>query len=268
MTPQEKDLITTLLERLRGAAGQPKDPEADALIRQAMAEQPDAPYLLTQTVLIQDISLHTAQNRIAELEKQLADAQAAKPAPSFLGGLFGRSEPAAPAASGSVPSAGPWSRPQPPSAPPQQTMAPAAFAQPGYGQGGYAQPPGGMGSVFGSGGGGGFLRQAATTAAGIAGGALLFQGIESLFGRGMGGGGFFGGQGYTPGLGETVINNYYGGEPGGDASGADFAGSGFDPGTGQDYAPSQDGGQDFDPGQDDGSDFGGGDDFSGGDSTC
>jgi uncharacterized protein len=263
MTPQEKDLITTLLERLKGAAGQPKDPEAEALIRQAMAEQPDAPYLLTQTVLIEDISLHNAQNRIAELEKQLADAQAAKPATSFLGGLFGHSQPAPQPSSSSVPAAGPWSRPQQPSAPPQQ-MAPAAFAQPSY-----AQPPGGIGSVFGSGaGGGGFLRQAATTAAGIAGGALLFQGIESLFGRGMGGGGFFGGQGYTPGLGETVINNYYGSDPGGDASGADFASSGFDPGTGQDYDPSQDSGQDFDPGQGDGSDFGGGGDFSGGDSTC
>ena len=33
-------------------------------------------------------------------------------------------------------------------------------------------------------GGGGFLRSAAATAAGIAGGALLFQGISSLFGHG------------------------------------------------------------------------------------
>ena len=31
MVPQERDLITTLLARLKGAAGQPKDPEADAL---------------------------------------------------------------------------------------------------------------------------------------------------------------------------------------------------------------------------------------------
>jgi len=65
MTPQEKDLITTLLARLKNAGGQPKDPEAEALIRQAMTEQPDAPYYLTQTVLIQDLSLHNAQQRIA-----------------------------------------------------------------------------------------------------------------------------------------------------------------------------------------------------------
>ena len=71
MTPQERDLITTLLDRLKGAgAGQQKDPEADALIRQPMRDMPDAPYYLVQTVLIQDLSLHQAQNRIAELEQQ------------------------------------------------------------------------------------------------------------------------------------------------------------------------------------------------------
>src|SRR5579862_1884623 len=84
MVPQERDLITTLLTRLKSAAGQPKDPEADTLIRQAVVETPDAPYYLVQTVLIQDLSLHQAQNRIAELEKQLADAQAAAKPTSFL----------------------------------------------------------------------------------------------------------------------------------------------------------------------------------------
>src|SRR5215470_18055722 len=91
MTPQEKELLTTLLERLRNTPHQAKDPEADALIRQATAEQPDLAYYLVQTVLIQDLSLHQAQQRIADLEKQLADAQqSAKPTVgSFLGGLFG-----------------------------------------------------------------------------------------------------------------------------------------------------------------------------------
>jgi hypothetical protein len=54
------------------------------------------------------------------------------------------------------------------------------------------------------------LRTAATTAAGVAAGALAFQGIESLmhgFGHpgGFGGGGYFGGGAPE----ETVINNYY-----------------------------------------------------------
>src|SRR5215207_3603760 len=134
MTPQERDLITTLLQRLKGAgAGQPKDPEADALIRQALRDQPDMPYYLVQTVLIQDLSLHQAQNRIAELEQQLGEAQAQKSSgASFLGGLFGRSEPASPPQP--APSGGPWSRG--PQVEPQQPQ----YAQQGYGQPGYGQP--------------------------------------------------------------------------------------------------------------------------------
>src|SRR5438067_1765411 len=73
MTPQEKELLTTLLDRVKNAPRQDKDPEADGLIRQAMAAQPDLPYYLTQTVLIQDLSLHQAQQRLADLEKRLGE---------------------------------------------------------------------------------------------------------------------------------------------------------------------------------------------------
>ena len=215
MNPQEKELLTTLLDRVKNAPRQDKDPEADALIRQAMAAQPDLPYYLTQTVLIQDLSLHQAQQRIADLEKQLADAQqAAKPSVgSFLGGLFGSRPPAqasGPAQAG-PPQAGPWTRsPQVAAAPPAQPYGQPGYApQPGYGQ----QPMGGgfMGGGMG-GAGGGFLRSAAATAAGVAGGALLFQGIESLFGNHYAGGLMSGGM--TPGLGESVVNNYYGNDAG------------------------------------------------------
>jgi hypothetical protein len=261
MTPQEKDLITTLLARLKNAGSQAKDPEADALIRQAMTEQPDAPYYLVQTVLIQDLSLHNAQQRIADLEKQLADAQqAAKPTvTSFLGGLFG-SHPPPPAGSGAPP-AGPWTRsPQVAAAPPAQPYGSGGYAQPGYGQ----PMPGGGGFMGGGmGGGGGFLRSAAATAAGVAGGALLFEGISSLFGNHYAGG--LMGAGMTPGLGETVVNNYYGSDAGSDFSGGDagtggdYSSAGFDPGgsgSDQDYSSS-----DYGSGQDDSSDQ----DFSGGD---
>ena len=254
MTPQEKDLITTLLARLKSAGGQPKDPEAEALIRQAMTEQPDGPYYLVQTVLIQDLSLHNAQQRIADLEKQLADAQqAAKPtATSFLGGLFG-SRPPAPA--GDAPPPGPWTRaPQVAAAPPAQPYGQGGYTQPGYGQ----PMPGGGGFMGGGMGGGGFLRSAAATAAGVAGGALLFQGISSLFGNHYAGG--LMGTGMTPGLGETVVNNYYGSDTDSDFSGGD-AGAGSDysggvSGSDQDYSSS-----DYDSGQDYSSDQ----DFSGGD---
>ena len=269
MTPQEKDLITTLLARLKNAGGQPKDPEAEALIRQAMTEQPDAPYYLTQTVLIQDLSLHNAQQRIADLEKQLADAQqAAKPtATSFLGGLFGSHSPAPPAGSGPPP--GPWTRaPQVAAAPPAQPYGQGGYAQPGYGQ----PMPGGGGFMGGGmGGGGGFLRSAAATAAGVAGGALLFEGISSLFGNHYAGG--LMGAGMTPGLGETVVNNYYGSDTGSDFSGgdagtgSDYSSAGFDPGASgsdRDYSSSDnDTEQDYSSDQDfSGGDFGGGDNIS------
>ena len=109
----------------------------------------------------------------------------------------------------------------------------------------------------GMGGGGGFLRSAAATAAGVAGGALLFQGIESLFGPHYAGG--LTGAGMTPGLGETVVNNYYGSDTGG---GGDWS---SDPGAagggGGDWS-SDAGGGDWSSDQDTG-----GGDWSNGDSN-
>jgi hypothetical protein len=225
MTPQERDLVTGLLDRLKQQRGdQPKDPEADALIRRAVAEQPDAPYYLVQTVLIQDMALRNAESRIAELERRLAEAKAA-PGPqqqpaSFLGGAGG----------GSVPSAGVWTR-STPGAPE------AAWSQP-------AGAPAGTAPSIMPGAGSGFLRQAATTAAGIAGGALLFQGIQSLFGPHYGGG-FLSGMPTQPGISETV-NNYYGDQA---APGVTQADAGRDPDQGgtadQDMADADFADQDF-----------------------
>src|SRR5206468_283839 len=105
-------LVTTLLERLKATAGQPKDTEAEALIQRTTADQPDSTYYLAKTVLIHDLSLHTAQNRIAELEKNnLADAQTAPPPPSFLEGLLDRTFQPVTKSAGSPPreaAAPPW----------------------------------------------------------------------------------------------------------------------------------------------------------------
>jgi uncharacterized protein len=264
MEPQERDLITTLLTRLQSASGQPKDAEADAMIRQAMGQMPDASYYLVQTVLIQDLSLHNAQNRIAELEKQVASLPPPQQQSSgFLGGLFGRSQPAPV----STPSSGPWTR-VPQSAPPP----PPGYGQPQYAQPGYAQPGSAPAAgLFGGGGGGGssFLRSAATTAAGVAGGALLFEGISSLFGHGYasGLGGMGGMGGMQGGLGETVINNYYGDDQAGGAgsAGSGDYGGGSDSSGGGDYSGGGDsgGGGDYSGGGDSGgSDFSGGGDSS------
>jgi hypothetical protein len=107
------------------------------------------------------------------------------------------------------------------------------------------------------GGGSGFLRSAATTAAGIAGGALLFEGIQSLFGQHAGG--ILGNSGVQPGLSETVINNYYGDDPGRRTE-TQSASNQSDAGTGRDYASN-------DPGFDNSSDDSSDQDFSSDDSS-
>jgi hypothetical protein len=257
MTPQERDLITALLTRLQRQGDQAKDPEADALIRQAMAAQADAPYLLVQTVLIQDMALHEAQNRIAEMERRAGEQPQPQAAPSFLPQRATQSQ-----SQDSAPNAGPWgAAPAEPAPPPRrdsvwsQSYAPPQQAAPPPPAYGYPPAPGygggpGYGPQMLAGGGGGFLRQAAATAAGVVGGSLLFQGIHSMFG----GSGFLGGTPMQPGLSETVVNNYYNDPATNDPNTADDSGQNNDQGVTQaDYTDNQDdadsdqdfGGQDY-----------------------
>lgn len=161
MQSQERELITGLFGRLQSFEAQPRDGEAETLIKDSVARQPAAPYLLVQTVLVQEQALKAAQERIAELE---AKAGAAAPAAgsSFLGsapriGPWG-------AQPGTQPDAPPAARPSVPS-----TRSPLQAA---------VSPQ--------QGGGGGFLRTAMATAAGVAGGALLFEGIRNLMGSNPG----------------------------------------------------------------------------------
>jgi hypothetical protein len=51
MTPAERDLSTVLLDRLNKIEGQPRDPEAETLIRETTAVRTDASYSLLQTAL-------------------------------------------------------------------------------------------------------------------------------------------------------------------------------------------------------------------------
>ncbi|MEK0081671.1 DUF2076 domain-containing protein [Benzoatithermus flavus] len=190
MTPQERELIEGVIRRVNEAAGStpPLDPEADRLIRDGLGRQPAALYLLVQAVLVQDQALRQAQARIAQLEADLARArEAPQPAP-------------APATS-FLPPAGttsPWAtspRPAAPATPPPLPMAPAMPTGPAM----PATPAAAAGpwSPFGS-GGGGFLRNALQTAAGVAGGALLAEGIGSLLHHGWG-------SGFVPQQPQTVI---------------------------------------------------------------
>ena len=57
MQQQERDLIAGLFGRLQQFENQPRDPEAERLIKDIVARQPASPYLLVQTVLVQEQAL-------------------------------------------------------------------------------------------------------------------------------------------------------------------------------------------------------------------
>jgi hypothetical protein len=80
MTPDERTLLSTFLNDLAQARAQGKDAEADGMIRQAFAANPDAAYLIVQHAILSDEALHAAQARIAELERGQGGGS------SFLGG--------------------------------------------------------------------------------------------------------------------------------------------------------------------------------------
>ena len=88
MNPHEKDLITTVVGRLKKADGQLKDADAEVLIRRAWRDQVDARYYLVQTVLIQDLGLTNKQALIAALERQLLVPRSSSGI-SFPGGCSG-----------------------------------------------------------------------------------------------------------------------------------------------------------------------------------
>src|SRR2546423_4585056 len=68
MTPQERQLIDGLFDRLSTLENAPRDPEAAAAIAQGLRKAPNAVYPLVQTVLVQDEALKRANSRIQELE--------------------------------------------------------------------------------------------------------------------------------------------------------------------------------------------------------
>jgi hypothetical protein len=198
MTPDERKMLSDLADRIAQTPAPPKDPEAEDFIRKRIGSRPDALYLMTQTVLIQNLALQHAQEQIQQLQRG-AQPGAASPGGSFLG------QQTAPRTSGPAYSTPPAGQQQY-SAPPPPQYSPPSPAGPS---------PSGAPS---------FLRGAAQTAAGVAAGALAFEGIQALFSHpGYGGGGLggFGGAGFAGGGapgGETIVNNYYD-TPGGDQLG-------------------------------------------------
>ena len=176
MNSEEQTLIDGLFSRLQQAEtdSAPRDAQAEARIKEHMARQPAVGYYMTQSILVQEHALQSldAQNKqqaqqIQQLQGELQRAKATQPAPAsgggFLSSIFGgssRDPQPAPSNSG-----GGWREPARP-----------AFGQPAPQQN-YQPPQAPVAAPAGS----GFLGGAMKTAAGVAGGVLLAEGISSLF---------------------------------------------------------------------------------------
>jgi len=194
MTPQERQMIDDLFDRLSKLEGAPRDPDAGAAIAQGLRIAPNAVYALVQTVLVQDEALKRANSRIQELEAGAAGEE--HPSGGFLDSMretiFGQGQPR-----GSVPNVPPprndrpvWNSGQVM----QQAHAPGPYDQGPYYQQPYGAPQAPMG-----GGGGSFLGTAAAAAAGMVGGSLLLGSIRSMMGGGRQGFGDAAGLNTSPG---------------------------------------------------------------------
>jgi len=213
VTPQEEQLLNSLADRVNQTQLQEKDQDAEAFLNKTLGPNPDAIYILAQTVLVQNIALEQAKAQVAQLQQQAQQTQEQTPQParttSFLGGLFGHHDSPPPQQAYTPPAPLVQQAYVPPPPPP-------AYSQPQYAPMVTGQPS--------------FLRGAMQTAAGVAAGALAFEGVEAVLhglagfghpGFGMGGPGFgMGAFGMGPGVGmmgagferpveETVVNNYY-----------------------------------------------------------
>ncbi|KAA6194721.1 DUF2076 domain-containing protein [Pseudomonas lactis] len=176
MNSEEQTLIDGLFSRLQQSEtdSAPRDAQAEARIKEHMARQPAVGYYMTQSILVQEHALQSldAQNKqqaqqIQQLQDELQRAKATQAAPAsgggFLSSIFGggsREPQPAPSNSG-----GGWREPARPS-----------FNQPAPQQN-YQPPQAPVAAPAGS----GFLGGAMKTAAGVAGGVLLAEGISSLF---------------------------------------------------------------------------------------
>lgn len=159
MNSQERDQLNQFLQQLVEVRLNQKDEEAERLIKDALARQPDAAYLLVQRCLLQDQALQAAQTQIRELQRQLQQKTAVSSNQGFLS-----DNPWASVANNvnDVPGASHYQMPS------TQAMGNAAYARPNP-----------QDSAAGS----SFLGNIATTAAGVVAGSFLFQGLENLLGH-------------------------------------------------------------------------------------
>jgi hypothetical protein len=176
MNADERQLITQLFERMRNYGGPEKDREADALINQLVRANPDAVYMLVQSVLVQEQALEATNARVQELEEQLrsleeSDKSRGARSGGFLSGYWGSRS--APEPRSSVPQVGSRATPTAYGGRDEGRAAPWSQGAPAP-QAPAAQPAAS----------GGFMRSALATAAGVAGGVLVADSIRNMLGGG------------------------------------------------------------------------------------
>lgn len=179
MNHEEQSLIDGLFARLKQAENEsaPRDAQAQARIAEHVQQHGAAPYYMAQAILVQEAAIKRLDEQNQQLQAELAQARAsANAAPAqqggggFLSGLFG---------GGSRPAPAQHQLQSPPA------YNPAAAQRPAGNGGGWREP---SSSGFNAapaqaarGGASSFLGGALQTAAGVAGGVMLAQGISSLF---------------------------------------------------------------------------------------
>jgi hypothetical protein len=252
VTPQEQQLLMQLTQRINQTQLQEKDEDAQNLLGRELGANPDAIYIMAQTMVVQNMALEQLKSQVVQLQQQLQQVrQQPAHATSFLGRLLGEHDqpPAPPPVQPQYQQPqqqGGW-QPVPPGSQPQYQQAPPQYVQTQYAQPQYYGAPVGQPSFF---------RGAMQTAAGVAAGALAFEGVESLLHGGFGHYGGWGGpaMGMGPGMGfgggferpveETVVNNYYD-QPGQMGGGEHHVEHDFGAGGGQNLGSQQpyDGGE-------------------------
>ncbi|WP_449431063.1 DUF2076 domain-containing protein [Pseudomonas putida] len=186
MNTEEQTLIDSLFGRVRQAEdpSQPRDVQAQACIEEHLRQQPAAPYYMAQAILVQEAAIKRLDEQNKQLEAELkqarAQAEAARAGSSavsnnsgggFLSSIFG----------GSARTPAPTAQPQRAAAPMPTGGGWREPSAPGFSQPQAQQQAPGFGAAPARSGASSFLGGAMQTAAGVAGGVLLAQGISSMF---------------------------------------------------------------------------------------
>ncbi|MFS1564409.1 MAG: DUF2076 domain-containing protein [Candidatus Arsenophonus phytopathogenicus] len=157
MQSEEKQLIEDLFQRLKQAEtpSNSLDSEANSLIQTLIKQQPESPYFMAQSIIIQEAALQRLTLQIKQLQDEIIQLKSATEKQStkgsFLSGLIEKIHPSQPITTITE-------KPQ------QQTPQ-------------YQQQP----NI--SGGNSGFLSGALKTAAGVAGGVMVGNMLTNMFGH-------------------------------------------------------------------------------------